>query len=182
MVDSDMVVYTSKKRFRMIKGFTLIDLMAVVVIIGVIAAVAIPRFVNLSDAAKVAALEGVAGSMKSAINLVKAKAIASGLVPVTANPGAGQTAYIVDFGGQTSEVDFRNLCPESIAELGDSLRMLDFLNLNTTAGMTSQVNNQYTLVGFDIPSFSVPTNQGCYVAYDSFGFPACTVTVVTADC
>jgi MSHA pilin protein MshA len=59
--------------------------------------------------------------------------------------------------------------------------MLDFIELSGT-NLTSQINNQYTLIGYDIPGFSVPTNQGCYVIYDSFGNPDCTVSVVTADC
>jgi MSHA pilin protein MshA len=83
---------------------------------------------------------------------------------------------------ESSEVDWRNLCPESVAELGDRLTMPDFINVNTAGGMSSEINNQYTLVGFDIPGFSVPTNQGCYVIYNSFGSPSCTVTMVTADC
>ncbi|MCH2056064.1 MAG: hypothetical protein MK214_05520 [Thalassotalea sp.] len=60
--------------------------------------------------------------------------------------------------------------------------MVDFITLDGSAGLTSQTNNQYTLVGYDISGFSVPTDQGCYVIYDSFGDPAFTVTVVTEDC
>ena len=119
--------------------------------------------------------------MKSAITLVRAKAITQGLTVSDSNPSS-QSGLIVDFGGESSEVDWRNLCPESVAELGDRLTMVDFINLNTAGGMSSLVNNQYTLVGFDIPGFSVPTNQGCYVIYDSFGSPSCTVTTVTIDC
>ena len=108
-------------------------------------------------------------------------AITQGLSVAATNPG-GAAQSIIDFGGETSEVDWRNLCPESRAELGDALTMEDFINLNTAGGLSSQFNNQYTLVGYDIPGFSVPTNQGCYIIYDSFGDPNCTVTVVTVDC
>jgi len=74
------------------------------------------------------------------------------------------------------------LCPESLAELAVQLTMIDYLDLQTTSGLTSMLNNRYTLVGYRIPGFSVPTNQGCYVIYDSFGDPNCTVTPVTVDC
>jgi prepilin-type N-terminal cleavage/methylation domain-containing protein len=47
-------------------GFTLIELVMVIVIIGILAAVAIPKFINLSGDASTAAVQGVAGALSSA--------------------------------------------------------------------------------------------------------------------
>jgi len=64
-------------------GFTLIELVVVITILGILAAFAIPRFTQLDSQARSAAVSALGGSLQSAAALAHAQYLASGTSPAT---------------------------------------------------------------------------------------------------
>jgi len=60
-------------------GFTLIELVVVIVILGILAAFAIPRFVGVATDARASAVKGLAGSLRSSAALAHGLALARGI-------------------------------------------------------------------------------------------------------
>lgn len=59
-------------------GFTLIELVIVIVLLGTLAAVALPKFVNLNTDARIASVRALAGAVDSASDMVHAHVLVTG--------------------------------------------------------------------------------------------------------
>ncbi len=59
-------------------GFTLIELVVVIIILGILAATAVPKFVDLQSDARVSAMQGVKGALESAATLTYSRAAIDG--------------------------------------------------------------------------------------------------------
>jgi MSHA pilin protein MshA len=64
-------------------GFTLIELITVIVILGILSAFALPRFAGLESQARSASIDGLGGSVRSGAALAHAVWLANGTSPAT---------------------------------------------------------------------------------------------------
>ncbi len=139
---------------KAVSGFTLIELVVVITILGILAAFAFPRFAALEIEAREAVTEGLAGSIRSAYSLAHGLSLAQG------NPAT------VSMEGQS--INMVNGYPE-LAFIDDTL--VDFTGWTFAAG-----TGTFTKDGALIPA-------NCSVDYDEAaagGSPS--VTVVITDC
>ena len=91
----------AKKMVRNEKGFTLIELVIVIVVLGILAAFAVSRYTNMAQSARIAAVNGMAGGLRGAVALVQGQylALGAGTTPVTMLDGTTVAVSIGAAGG-----------------------------------------------------------------------------------
>jgi MSHA pilin protein MshA len=137
------------------KGFTIIELVMVIVILGILAAFAIPRFVNLAGNARTSTVQGLEGSIRSAASMAHSQYLAQSATD------SGITSIVVE--GQT--IGLTNGYPTA-ADIGKLLQSTD--------GFNESADGVFQRNGAETPA-------GCQVSYDPTTNPP-TVTSATSDC
>ena len=77
------------RQIKILKGFTLVELVIVMVILGILSAAAMPLFINMQREARIASMNGLAGAVSDAANIVQAYyfALGTGTSPITTANG-----------------------------------------------------------------------------------------------
>ncbi len=144
------------------QGFTLIELIVVIVILGILAATAVPRFLDVASSARKANLSGAAGAINSAANLAHAAQLIAGSASNAAVTLGG--AAVTMSGGYPTP---------------DATGIQVAATINTTAG-----TGDYTLAGSN-PFVIQPVNGGsatCQVSYANAGAGTFTTTITNSGC
>ncbi len=144
------------------KGFTLIEMVGVIVILGVLAATAAPKFIDLSKDAREAVLQQISVSVEAANNLlnIKSKVPSYSVRPV---PGRDDLIDIdMDLDGvfdPTNGVDIRlkhnyidNTHIHLLIELDDEF-------------VRTELGADFTYIGYDLDSNGSAINDECHFIY-----------------
>ena len=152
-------------------GFTLIELVIVITIIGILAAIALPRFINLQRDARVSKAQAIYGAIKSAAALAKARCEAD-----LATAAAGvctSSAGVVDMDG--AAVDMVNRYPAATQTGIDVAAQMSVGEGLIIAGGGATART-YDIVGGSIPG-------QCRIAYTAaVANSAPLITLDTSGC
>lgn len=151
-------------------GFTLIEMVAVIIILAIMAATALPKFTNLSGEARYSSLNGLVGGLRSAGTLAKAKWLA-------AQSGNLDT---VDFNGTGVSVIALTTAGSSTAVLGYPAATVTGINLAMDSWSTYSSGTEDGGASWVFWPAGAAVSSSCYAKYLSGTVTIVPTTAATA--
>lgn len=173
------------------QGFTLIELVVVIIILGILAVTAAPKFINLSSDAQASTLKGMAGAMKSYVNMSVSEGYIKGRDMTV---GANANTYQIDDVGLvtgvprgdddtlTGEGTDGNLLPEIYEAIELDVTSADMVHARRVInGWWGPVLTYKSKVSVSVPTAAQIIATNCYVDYQPNPGKA-DVLAVTSGC